>query len=67
MLITEKSVYYVQLVVVKLFWMHEDISLFRIFLISGDVGFARFFCGLVKLFGGFYWYWVATRVFLFWV
>ena len=39
-----------------------------IFLISGDVGFTRLICGLVELFGGFYWYWVATtRVFLFWV
>ena len=34
--------------------------MFRIFLISGDVRFARLICGLIELFGGSYWYWVAT-------
>ena len=38
-----------------------------IFLVSGDVRFARLFCGLTELFGGPYSYWVTTRVFLFWV
>ena len=36
-----------------------------IFLVSGDVRFARLFCGLVELFGGPCSYWVTTRVFLF--
>ena len=56
--------------VVKLFWLlvHDEFSMFRDFLIAGDVGFVRLICGLTELFGGFYWYWVATtRVFLFWV
>ena len=61
---------YTTLMVVKLFWLlvHDEFSMFRDFLIAGDVGFVRLICGLTELFGGFYWYWVATtRVFLFWV
>ena len=41
--------------------------MFRIFLVSEDVIIARLIYGLIELFGGSYWYWVATRVFLFWV
>ena len=37
----------------------------RIFLIPRDVGVARLICGPTELFGGFYWHWVDTRIFLF--